>query len=303
MSVKVENLTKFFGEQKAVADVSFEAKRGEVLGFLGPNGAGKSTTMKIICCFIPPSSGRVSVCGLDALEDSIEVRRRIGYLPENNPLYKEMYVREYLAFVAGVHRISRPRQRIDEMIERTGLSRECHKLIGSLSKGYRQRVGLAQAMLHDPEVLILDEPTSGLDPNQLVEIRNLIRQLGREKTVIFSTHIMQEVEAICDRVAIINRGQLVANDSIERLQERVRGEQAVTVEFGQAVRADLLAKIPGVKRVEPFGKNRWRLTTTTNRDIREEVSHFAAENKLTLLELHREVSTVEDVFQMLTKQN
>jgi len=219
MSVHVEQLTKIYGEQKAINQVSFTANQGEVLGFLGPNGAGKTTTMKIITCFIPQSEGKAEVCGFDTATHPTEVRQRIGYLPEHNPLYKDMYVREYLSFMAGLHHLSNKKQRVDELIELTGLTLERNKLIGALSKGYRQRVGLAQAMLHNPEVLILDEPTSGLDPNQLIEIRQLIKSLGKEKTVIFSTHIMQEVQAICDRVLIINRGKIVANDSIEATGE------------------------------------------------------------------------------------
>src|SRR3954469_3536527 len=213
MSIKVNQITKLYGEQKALDDVSFEAGSGQVVGFLGPNGAGKSTMMKIITCFIPQTSGTASVCGFDVTEDSIEVRKNVGYLPEHNPLYLEMYVREYLEFIAGLHKIKNVRTRIAEMIETTGLQVEQKKKIGALSKGYRQRVGLAQALIHDPKVLILDEPTSGLDPNQLTEVRNLIRSLGKEKTVVLSTHIMQEVEAICDKVIIINKGKIVANES------------------------------------------------------------------------------------------
>ncbi|MEM6726745.1 MAG: ATP-binding cassette domain-containing protein, partial [Bacteroidota bacterium] len=214
MSVQVKGLTKVYDTQKAIDKVSFKAQKGEVLGFLGPNGAGKTTTMKILTCFIPQSGGTASVCGYDTAESPMEVRERIGYLPEHNPLYLDMFVWEYLQFIASMHKLKNPKARISEMIEMTGLEREQHKPIGALSKGYRQRVGLAQAMIHDPEVLILDEPTSGLDPNQLVDIRNLIKTIGQEKTVIFSTHIMQEVQAICDRVLIINKGKLVANDPI-----------------------------------------------------------------------------------------
>ena len=301
MSIKVQHLTKIYGEQKAVNDATFEAKKGEILGFLGPNGAGKTTTMKILTCFIPQSEGSAEVCGYDVQAQSMEVRARIGYLPENNPLYKDMYVKEYLAFVAGLHHIKNSKPRIKEMIERTGLGVEQNKLIGALSKGYRQRVGLVQAMLHDPEVLILDEPTSGLDPNQLVEIRSLIKQLGREKTVIFSTHIMQEVQALCDRVLIINKGSIVANDPIEKLQNRLGGEMVVTVEFGQSTQQALLKKIRNVKRVEPLGKNRWKLVSDADKDIREEIFRFAADQKLTLLEMHKEVYSVENVFQELTK--
>ena len=218
MSITVKNISKFYGSQKALDNVSFQINPGEICGFLGPNGAGKSTMMKILCCFIPPSSGEAGICGFDITEQSIDVRQKIGYLPENNPLYLDMYVREYLGFIAGIHKIKiKADQRISEMIALTGLSIEQNKKIGALSKGYRQRVGLAQVLLHDPEVLILDEPTSGLDPNQLIEIRNLILTIGKEKTVMLSTHIMQEVEAICDRTIIINKGKIVADDKTKNL--------------------------------------------------------------------------------------
>ncbi|MBL7792423.1 MAG: gliding motility-associated ABC transporter ATP-binding subunit GldA, partial [Saprospiraceae bacterium] len=286
--------------QKAVDGISFQAFEGEVLGFLGPNGAGKTTTMKILTCFIPPTSGSAEVCGYDVLQQPMEVRRLIGYLPEHNPLYKDMYVREYLAFIAGIHHIPQASRRIAQMIEMTGLGREQRKPIGALSKGYRQRVGLAQAMLHDPKVLILDEPTSGLDPNQLAEIRSLIKELGKEKTVIFSTHIMQEVQAICDRVLIINRGRIVADDPIEQLQNRIQGETAVTVQFKQEVTKDNLSKIKNVRQVVDLGKNRWQLKAGLRQDIREEVFNYAVANKLTLLEMHKEDISVEEVFRKLT---
>ncbi|MBL7753657.1 MAG: ATP-binding cassette domain-containing protein [Chitinophagaceae bacterium] len=219
MSVRVEQLTRLYGEQVAVNCISFEIPKGEVVGFLGPNGAGKSTTMKMITGYLPPSSGRALVCGLDAQENSMEARKKIGYLPESNPLYFDMYVREYLEFLAGIHRLGQgTAKRIEELLDQTGLRPESHKKIGALSKGYKQRVGIAQAMLHDPEVLILDEPTSGLDPNQIVEIRDLIRHFGQEKTVILSTHIMQEVEAMCQRVLIIRKGSLVADDALSNLR-------------------------------------------------------------------------------------
>ncbi len=301
MSVKVQHLTKTYGSQKAVNDVSFEAKKGEVLGFLGPNGAGKSTTMKILTCFIPQTEGQAEVCGFDVAADPMEVRRRIGYLPEHNPLYKDMYVREYLGFVARLHKVPNVPRRVGEMVDLTGLGSEQHKLISALSKGYRQRVGLAQAMLHDPEVLILDEPTSGLDPNQLVEIRSVIKQLGKEKTVIFSTHIMQEVAALCDRVLIINKGKIVANDSIETLQGRVGGELLVTVEFGQNTNANKLQQIRNVKRADHLGGNRWRISSASSNDTRADIFRFAVDNHLTLLEMHKEVVSVEDVFTELTK--
>ena len=299
--IEVKNLTKIYGEQRAIDNISFIANKGEILGFLGPNGAGKTTTMKILTCFIPPSSGSASVCGFDVTTASLEVRREVGYLPEHNPLYKDMYVKEYLEFVAGVHKLDKKKQRVAEMIERVGLGIEQGKLIGALSKGYRQRVGLAQAMLHDPSVLILDEPTSGLDPNQLVEIRRLIKDLGKEKTVIFSTHIMQEVQALCDRVMIINKGVIVADDTIDTLQNRMRGESLVTVEFLQNIDNQRLTKILNVKSVKVLGANRYQLSSDLNKDIRPDVFRFAVDNQLTLMEMRKEVYTVEDVFQELTK--
>jgi len=301
MSISVDRITKLYGTQRAVDAVSFQAKKSEVLGFLGPNGAGKTTTMKVLTCFIPPTSGRAEVCGFDVEREAMQVRRRIGYLPEHNPLYKDMYVREYLRFVAGLHGLPRARRRVEEMIEVTGLGRERHKLIGALSKGYRQRVGLAQAMLHDPEVLILDEPTSGLDPNQLIEIRGLIRRLGAEKTVIFSTHIMQEVQALCDRVLIINRGKIVADDPIEQLQQRLAGEAILTVEFAEEVGREQLEALPHIKRLQALGRRRWQLVADREHDLRADVFHFAVDQRLTLLEIHREMATMEDVFQELTK--
>ncbi len=301
MSVIVQNLTKIYGQQKAVDNISFEAKKGEVLGFLGPNGAGKTTTMKIVTCFIPQTEGTAEVCGFDVAKDPLAVRARIGYLPEHNPVYKDLYVKEYLSFVAGLHKVKNKRQRVAEMIERTGLQREQNKIIGSLSKGYRQRVGLAQAMLHDPEVLILDEPTSGLDPNQLIEIRSLIKELGQEKTVIFSTHIMQEVQALCDRVIIINKGEMVANDTIETLQQKVTGETVITVEFAQNILQKELNKIEQIKTIKSLGNGRWQIISEANKDIRASVFNFAVANNLTLLEMKKEQYSVEDVFQELTK--
>ncbi len=302
MSVKVQGLIKIYGAQRAVDDISFEVRKGEVLGFLGPNGAGKSTTMKILTCFIPQSGGSATVCGFDTTTSPMEVTKRIGYLPESNPLYIDMYVREYLEFMAGLHKLGKiTNQRIDEMIEVTGLTAERKKKVGQLSKGYKQRVGLAQAMLHDPEVLILDEPTSGLDPNQLVEIRSLIKQLGQNKTVIFSSHIMQEVQAVASRVIIINKGKLVADDSTENLQGQTGVEVVVTVEFKQNVDRNLLASIKGVKSFDRVKDGVWRFVAEGNKDIREEISNFAQANGLTLLSLHKEESSLEDVFKQLTK--
>ncbi len=301
MSVIVKEITKTYGEQRAVDRVSFEAKAGEVLGFLGPNGAGKTTTMKIITGFIPATEGAVTVCGYEVEADSMETRRRIGYLPEHNPLYGDLYVREYLQFVARLHRLGNARARIDEMIQVTGLEREQHKPVRALSKGYRQRVGLAQAMLHDPEVLILDEPTSGLDPNQLAEIRQLIRQLGDRKTVVFSTHIMQEVQAVCDRVLIINKGRIVADDPIEKLQNRISGETIVTVAFDRPASQERLADLPHVRQVENLGRHRWKIVAAADTDIRPDLFRFAVDQQLVLLEMHKEEFSVEDVFQQLTR--
>lgn len=300
MSVKVEQLTKVYGTQKAIDQISFEAKKGEVLGFLGPNGAGKTTTMKILTGFIPPTEGSAEVCGMSVLEEPIAIRRKIGYLPEHNPLYKDMYVKEYLRFVAGMYQLPKPKNRIAEMVEMTGLEREQHKPIGALSKGYRQRVGLAQAMLHDPEVLILDEPTSGLDPNQLAEIRALIKKVGEEKTVIFSTHIMQEVQAICDRVIIIRQGELVANDTIDKLGARVESGTVVTLSLQQTVKEKALRAIKGVEGVTAVGEKRWELEAKKGVDIRPAVFHHAVEQQWVILEMVQSQLSVEDVFMKLT---
>jgi ABC-2 type transport system ATP-binding protein len=301
VSVKVSNLVKVYDVQRAVDGVTFEARPGEVLGFLGPNGAGKTTTMKIVTGYLPQTEGSAEVCGFDVVKHPMEARARIGYLPEHNPLYRDMYVREYLRFTAGVHRVPQPLKRIDEMIERTGLQSHRLKRISELSKGYRQRVGLAQAMLHNPEVLILDEPTSGLDPNQIVEIRDLIKALGREKTVIFSTHILGEVEAVCDRAIIINQGRLVADATIAELKQQFTGQNLVTAEFDGPAPEAGLRRIRHVQAVENLGRNRWQLKAPAEHDIRADVFRFAVDNKLTLLELHKEFFSVEEVFRQLTK--
>ena len=298
MSITVEHLTKTYGGQNAINSISFEAKKGEVLGFLGPNGAGKTTTMKILTCFIPQTSGTATVCGYDTRTDAMAVRQRIGYLPEHNPLYKEMYVKEYLTFVAGLHKVANSAQRVAEMIDRTGLGVEQNKVIGALSKGYRQRVGLAQAMIHNPDVLILDEPTTGLDPNQLVDIRRLIMQIATEKTVLLSTHIMQEVEALCNRVVIVNKGEIVANDTIDELRSRSKGETVVTLEFLETTTQRALSEILGVKTAKNIGGNRWQLRA--DGDVRAAISAFAQSNNLSIVEMHREQSSVQDVFQALT---
>lgn len=305
MSISVKGITKFYGKQKALDNVSFEISSGEIFGFLGPNGAGKSTMMKIITGFIPPSSGDILVNGLDILEKSLEVRKQIGYLPENNPLYLDMYVREYLYFVARLYKLS-PKQakaRTDEMIIKTGLTVEQKKKIGALSKGYRQRVGLAQALIHDPSVLILDEPTSGLDPNQIVEIRNLIAEVGKQKTVLLSTHLMQEVEAICNRVIIINNGKIVADNSKEDLQKQTSASnhQTIIVEFNTTVSREDLIKIKGVSKVQGLKQFNWLIEGNTNEDIRPEVFQFAVKQGLTVLSMQKKEMSLEQVFQELTK--
>ncbi len=300
MSIEVSHLTKFYGEQAAVNDISFSVGKGEIVGFLGPNGAGKSTTMKIITGFIPSTSGEVKVCGIPVDIDSLETRRKIGYLPENNPLYLDMYVREYLEFVGKIYHVSNLKKRVDEMIQQVGLEVEQNKKIGMLSKGYRQRVGLAQAIIHDPEVLILDEPTSGLDPNQLVEIRELIRQIGKSKTVMLSTHIMQEVEAICDRVIIIKTGKIVADNTASELQYE-EDHQVVFVEFEGNVSKNQILKIKGINKVEQVGENGWLVESNGNLDLRKIIAQFAQQNNALVLTLRKEERTLEEVFKSLTK--
>lgn len=302
MSIKVSNITKTYGEQNALNDVSFEVNTGEIVGFLGPNGAGKSTMMKILTCFIPQTSGTASVCGFDVAEQSLDVRKNVGYLPEHNPLYLEMYVKEYLEFIAGLHKLKNVKERISEMVEMTGLQVEQKKKIGALSKGYRQRVGLAQALIHDPKVLILDEPTTGLDPNQLEEIRNLIIKVGIEKTVMLSTHIMQEVEAVCDRVIIVNNGQIVANDTTAVLQNtQTKNKQIITVEFDKETTRNSLKNIPGVFDAKNIKENIWQIETNSDKDIRTDIFQYAVQNGLAVLTLHKEEQKLEDVFKHLTK--
>jgi ABC-2 type transport system ATP-binding protein len=299
MSIEVKNLFKYYGEQAAVRDVSFSVKKGEIVAFLGPNGAGKSTTMKIMTGFMPASEGEVFICGKKVDIDKLETRQIIGYLPENNPLYTDMYVREYLEFVGRIYKIKNLKARVSEMIHAVGLDVEQHKKIGALSKGYRQRVGLAQAIIHDPEVLILDEPTTGLDPNQLVEIRELIRSIGKEKTVLLSTHIMQEVEAICDRVIIISKGQIVADDTAKILQQDLQ-HQTVYVEFDNKVSAAQLKKIPNASKVEGLN-NGWLIESLSNTDLRKEVAQYAQAQDWLILTLNIEQKTLEEVFKELTK--
>ena len=299
MSIEVKNVTKLYGEQKALDEISFSVEPGNIVGFLGPNGAGKSTMMKIITCFIPQSSGSVSVCGYDVIENPIDVKRHVGYLPEHNPLYLDMYVKEYLDFVGGVYKIGKRKERVKEMIDMVGLGIEQNKKIGALSKGYRQRVGLAQAMIHDPKVLILDEPTTGLDPNQLEEIRNLIKNIGKEKTIMLSTHIMQEVEAICDKTIIINRGTIVANDKTEKLQAQQKDQIVLTVEFDKQVDTKELQKIDGVIQVKNSINNTW-LFEIANDAVRNNIFQYAMQKEIVVLTMQKETQSLESVFKKLT---
>lgn len=301
MSISISNISKLYGKQKALDDISIEIKKGEIVGLLGPNGAGKSTLMKIICGYIPPSSGTVEVMGYSIFDEPLKVKTNIGYLPENNPLYSEMYVKEYLEFVAGVFNIKNKKERIAEIIELTKLSDEQHKKIGELSKGYKQRVGLAQAFIHNPDVLILDEPTSGLDPNQLIEIRNLIREIGAKKTVLFSSHIMQEVEAICDRIIIINNGKLIADSPKSEIQKLWKDKTLIVVEFKEAVDIKKLKNIAGVDSVAKIDVGKWRITVEGQEDIRPVIYDFAKNNNLTLIGLQTEEISLEHIFQNLTK--
>lgn len=297
MSVKVAGLIKIYGQQHAVDDISFTAQPGEILGFLGPNGAGKSTTMKVATGFIPPSEGSVEVCGIDVMNQPVEARRKIGYLPENNPLYLDMYVHEYLLFMASAHGLKGAKARVKEMVALCGLTKEQNKKIGMLSKGYRQRVGLAQALLHDPEVLILDEPTTGLDPNQLVEIRKLIKEISKNKTVIFSTHIMQEVKALCDRVVIINQGKIVADDTLQNLM----GNRVVLkVEFESAVD---VKKLSALGRVEEKGANQFSISSEAGKDLRSVLFKMAKEEDWVILSMSQETQELEEIFHQLTQAN
>ncbi|PNQ73919.1 gliding motility-associated ABC transporter ATP-binding subunit GldA [Hanstruepera neustonica] len=296
MSISVENISKLYGEQKALNHVTFKVKKPEIVGFLGPNGAGKSTMMKILTTYIEPSEGQAKVNDFDITAQKKQVQQSVGYLPEHNPLYLEQYVKEYLAFNAQVYGVNKTR--IDEVIELTGLTPEAHKKIGQLSKGYRQRVGLANAMLHNPDVLILDEPTTGLDPNQLVDIRNLIKSIGKEKTVFLSTHIMQEVEAMCDRVIIINKGEIVANKTLKELRDDK--EQVVIVEFDYRVEDAFLLKLPKVKQVENTHDFVYEITFSTTDDMRSHVFDFAHDNQLKILQLNQKNASLESLFRELT---
>jgi ABC-2 type transport system ATP-binding protein len=301
MSIQVSELSKTYGEQKAVDNISFSLNKGEIVGFLGPNGAGKSTTMKMITGYLPPSSGQALVSGFDVSKAPLEVRKRVGYLPEANPLYFDMYVKEFLTFIANVHQLGKTAAaRIATVIALTGLEPESKKKIGALSKGYKQRVGLAQALLHDPEVLILDEPTSGLDPNQLADIRQVIKNLGSNKTVILSTHIMQEVEAMCSRVIIINKGQLIADDTLQNLQQRQAGNGYIQVTFGEPIEAAALEQLPEVTRVTGSEGNSWQLFTGNVEAVRKNLLQFALINNRNILSLQSNSQSLEAIFRQLT---
>jgi ABC-2 type transport system ATP-binding protein len=302
MSIKVNEVTKLYGEQLALNKVSFEIGSGEVVGFLGPNGAGKSTLMKIITCYLTPTTGTVEVCGINVMDDPLKVKQKVGYLPEHNPLYLDMFVKEYLQFIAGLHKIPNAKQKVEEMIEMVGLTIEQKKKIGALSKGYRQRVGLAQALIHEPEVLILDEPTSGLDPNQLEDIRKLIINIGKKKTIMLSTHIMQEVEAICGRVIIIDRGEIKADNETKQLQKEQTKRQVIFVEFDKEIGRNKLASIPGVKNVKPVEGNIWVIEAEKQDDFRPIISRFASDNGMLILALRKEEQSLEEVFKNLTRK-
>jgi ABC-2 type transport system ATP-binding protein len=304
MSIIVTNLTKTYETQNAVDDISFVANKGEIMGFLGPNGAGKSTTMKIATSYIPPTKGTIKVAGYDVLESPMEVRKNVGYLPEHNPLYLDMYVHEFLHFAGALHKIKSNvlKNRVSEMVQLCGLTVEQNKKIGALSKGYRQRVGLAQALIHDPQVLILDEPTTGLDPNQILEIRTVIKNISREKTIIFSTHIMQEVQAICDRVVIINKGKIVADNKVSELKGVEKSVNILTVEFDKEIDQNALRNIEGVAEVKNIGGGKYQITSDANKDLRAEIFKKATENNWTLIGLKQEESSIESIFRDLTQK-
>lgn len=300
MSIVVNELMKVYGEQKAVDKISFSAKKGEIVGFLGPNGAGKSTTMKMITGYLTPDSGVATVGNINVADDPIAAKRKIGYLPEANPLYVDMYVKEYLDFISGVHEIKNTKQRIKDVIELTGLGVEQKKKISQLSKGYRQRTGLAAALIHDPEVLILDEPTSGLDPNQIIEIRNVIKQWGKDKTVLFSSHILREVEAICDRVIIIDKGRLVADDKLTNLQQRGSSD-FVKVTFKEPLEAELLTKLISVITVNKLDAFNWQIKSTDANEVKRQLLEMSLQHNLNIVSLQTEGGSLEEIFRSLTR--
>lgn len=300
MSIEVKNLLKEYGEQKAVNNISFKVNQGEIVGFLGPNGAGKSTTMKIITGYLQQTGGEAFVCGLNVSDNPLEAKKKIGYLPELNALYYDMYVREYLAFVAEVHKVANQKEKIESVIELTGLKIESRKKIGQLSKGYKQRVGLAAALIHDPEVLILDEPTTGLDPNQIIEIREVIKKQGLNKTVLFSSHILQEVEAICDRVIIINKGELVADDKLSNLQKGNKDTHTVIVQFKEPVEKKVLQQLKDVSNVEEFQTSNYKLQTNNPEAVRKQLMEIALQQNLNIISLQSESQSLENIFKSLT---
>ncbi len=298
MSIRVKNLLKTYGEQKAVNNISFTVDKGEIVGFLGPNGAGKSTTMKIVTGYLLPDAGEVSVCGINVAKKPLEIKKKIGYLPESNPLYYDMYVREYIGFVAEVHKVKNQKAKIEDVIALTGLKAESKKKIGQLSKGYKQRVGLAAALIHDPEVLILDEPTSGLDPNQLIEIREVIRRLGENKTILFSSHILQEVQALCERVIIINKGELAADDKLANLQQS--SIQHIKVSFREALEAEWLQRLPGAGAVNKIDTYTWQLETTNEEMLRRQLMELTLQHNLNIVSLQTGSNNLEEIFRSLT---
>ncbi|MBL7709602.1 MAG: gliding motility-associated ABC transporter ATP-binding subunit GldA [Chitinophagaceae bacterium] len=302
MSIEVKNLLKQYGEQKAVNSISFKVEKGEIVGFLGPNGAGKSTTMKIITGYLQQTGGEAWVCGINVAEQPLETKKKIGYLPELNALYYDMYVREYLGFIAEVHQVTNSKTKIEEVIALTGLTVESKKKIGQLSKGYKQRVGLAAALIHDPEVLILDEPTSGLDPNQIIEIREVIKKQGKDKTVLFSSHILQEVEAICDRVIIINKGNLVADDKLSNLRKTSSVANLIRVSFREDLDQQLLNNLPAAQTVTKLDANNWQLTTDDSDQLRKQIMELSLQHNLNIVSLQSENQSLEDVFRTLTQK-
>jgi ABC-2 type transport system ATP-binding protein len=302
MSIQVKNLLKQYGEQKAVNNISFLVNKGEIVGFLGPNGAGKSTTMKILTGYLQPSEGEAFICGQNVSVNPREIKKKIGYLPELNALYYEMYVREYLGFVASVHQVENAKLKIENVIELTGLTVESKKKIGQLSKGYKQRVGLAAALIHDPEVLILDEPTTGLDPNQIIEIREVIKKQGQHKTVLFSSHILQEVEAICDRVIIINKGEIVADDKLSNLKNGKDDQFAITVRFQEPVDKHLLEQLENVIVLETLQNAGYRMQTTQPETLKKQILELALQHDLNIVSLQSESRSLEDIFRSLTQK-
>lgn len=302
MSIVVTDLQKVYGEQKAVDRISFSLQKGEIVGFLGPNGAGKSTTMKMITGYLQPDAGNVSVCNIDVSQNPIAVKKSIGYLAEANPLYFDMYVKEYLGFIAGVHGINNKKTKVDEVIALTGLNVEKNKKIGQLSKGYKQRVGLAAALIHSPEVLILDEPTSGLDPNQIIEIRNVIKQQGQNKTVLFSSHILQEVEAICDRVIIINKGKIVADSPLQKLQQAASSNW-VKVTFKEVVEKEMFSKVEGLLHINNMDNHTWQLQAENPNYLKKQLLEISLHHNLNIVSLQTEGDSLEDIFRSLTLEN